>query len=290
MQRFPSSDILLSNPVLMKRFFTLLLVLFLSVSAGAQLNNYAVGDVAPDFTVTDIHGQTHQLSDYAGKWVVIDFYAYWCGPCLAISQQVNDFYTKYGCNGYDIVLISIEYEGTNQDVELIEQASGSPNPTPSASGQEGAGAAVHNLYGVAAFPTLVLIGPDGKFKSTQIPLYQSMIVAVIEGTIMNAGGTEALVEHSCSALGVDENMIAVSSVYPNPSDGKAALRMNQLNPGPVDITIYSISGTKLITSSQQVASGEAEISLDLSELAAGTYFVQLKSGEQSSEMMPVIRH
>ena len=53
----------------MKKYcFTLLATLLLSVQVNAQLNNYTTGDTAPDFTVTDIHGQTHHLSDYEGKW------------------------------------------------------------------------------------------------------------------------------------------------------------------------------------------------------------------------------
>ena len=50
-------------------FYTLLSVLlFIPFVSNAQLNNFSAGDAAPDFTVTDIHGQTHTLSDYSGKW------------------------------------------------------------------------------------------------------------------------------------------------------------------------------------------------------------------------------
>jgi len=274
----------------MKKYcFTLLATLLLSVQVNAQLNNYTTGDTAPDFTVTDIHGQTHHLSDYEGKWVVIDFYAYWCGPCLAIAQQVNDFYTKYGCNGYDIVMISVEYEGTNEQVELIEQSMGNVNSTPSISGLEGGGAAVHNLYGVAAFPTLVLIGPDGTFKSTDIPLYQSMIVALIEGTITNAGGSAALVPYSCSALGLDETVAEHYSVYPNPATDDAIVKISLPATGSLDVELYSISGTKL-SSSKVDAAGQTEIPIELSELAAGTYFVRVISGDTTSPMIPLVKN
>ena len=149
----------------MKKIITSLsFVLALGLSQ-AQLNNYSVGQTAPDFTVTDLEGHTHHLSDYAGKWVIVDFFAYWCGPCAATAPTINEFYKKYGCNDYDIVVLGLEYEGTTAQTQDFEDANGGdPNhPTPTVSGLDGGAAAVHSAYGPAAFPTIVLIGADGTF-------------------------------------------------------------------------------------------------------------------------------
>ena len=80
-----------------QNFYTLLAsLLFIPFVSNSQLNNYSAGDAAPDFTVTDIHGQSHTLSDYAGKWVMVDLYAYWCGPQFFLQVKMFFFYKKIG--------------------------------------------------------------------------------------------------------------------------------------------------------------------------------------------------
>ena len=44
--------------------------------------NFWAGQTAPDFTLTDIKGKTHKLSDYRGKNVMLTFWATWCAPCI----------------------------------------------------------------------------------------------------------------------------------------------------------------------------------------------------------------
>lgn len=52
------------------------LAMFASVGAFAQLQGHNVGDNAPNFTGTDMDGNTHSLSQYAGKYIILDLFAY----------------------------------------------------------------------------------------------------------------------------------------------------------------------------------------------------------------------
>lgn len=67
-----------------------------------------IGKVAPDFTFPDINGNMISLSSFKGKYVLIDFWASWCGPCRKESPNVQKQYQLYKDKGFEVVSVSID--------------------------------------------------------------------------------------------------------------------------------------------------------------------------------------
>jgi peroxiredoxin len=67
-----------------------------------------LGKVAPDFTFPDINGKQVSLSSFKGKYVLIDFWASWCGPCRSESPNVQKQYQIYKDKGFEVVSVSID--------------------------------------------------------------------------------------------------------------------------------------------------------------------------------------
>jgi len=70
----------------------------------------SVGHKAPDFTVQGINGKPIKLSDYKGKYVMLDFWASWCGPCRQENPNVVKQYHKFNSKGFNILGISLDTE------------------------------------------------------------------------------------------------------------------------------------------------------------------------------------
>ena len=121
----------------------------------------AVGTDAatPDFTLFDTEGNTFSLSSLRGKWVVLDFWATWCGPCLASMPHLKDYYQKYA-GKFEIVGIANQSE-EEAWVKMVKEMElpwiNVINPKGVSKEKD-----LTNIYNIEGFPTYIILNKEGK--------------------------------------------------------------------------------------------------------------------------------
>ena len=129
-----------------------------------QLENVQIGKVAPEFSLPDTAGVSVSLSDFRGKYVLLDFWASWCPPCRRENPNVVKAFNEYKDKNFTIVGISLD-----KDKSKWMKAIADDNLTwTHLSDLKYWDSEIPALYGVRGIPANVLLDPDGVIVAKNI--------------------------------------------------------------------------------------------------------------------------
>lgn len=140
-----------------------------------------IGATAPEFALEDIDGNMLRLSDLRGKYVLVDFWGTWCGPCRASTPSLVELYGKLKDKNFEMVSIATNERSDDYWKKVIEDEHMTwrhLNDSHSAVGKE-----IQPAYAVMGVPSCFLIGPDGKIVLKGHPMG---ILGQVEETVVSA--------------------------------------------------------------------------------------------------------
>jgi thiol-disulfide isomerase/thioredoxin len=145
-------------------FYSLAVALTLAACDSGEPQSPLVGKPAPGFQIPAVSRAVGDVSleQYRGKVVLLDFWATWCGPCLAIMPHIDELQKKYRDKG--LVVIGI----TTEDPKVVDGWKESTGRTVSYELLADLSAQANRDYGVTNLPTTVLIGRDGKVRHVEV--------------------------------------------------------------------------------------------------------------------------
>ncbi|MEW9110909.1 thiol-disulfide oxidoreductase ResA [Cytobacillus gottheilii] len=138
-----------------------------------DIRKVAINEKAPDFVLTDMEGNKHQLSDYEGQGVFLNFWGTWCKPCEKEMPYMNNQYKQFKEQGVQVLAVNI-----NESDFAVNKFTSRYNldfPIVIDKGE------VMEAYGIGPLPTTFLVDKDGiVIKRLESGMTEAMIKGYME--------------------------------------------------------------------------------------------------------------
>lgn len=136
----------------------------------------AVGDRLPDFTLPDLNGTIHRLSDHTGKYLLLDFWASWCGPCVAAIPELREVWES---NKDILTVIGISLDDSKQEwAKAVEK-----HAVPWLDLNAPTGSEILGCFHVTTIPRQIIVSPDGIVIASWEGFKQGMVKSKLQESI-----------------------------------------------------------------------------------------------------------
>jgi peroxiredoxin len=132
----------------------------------AKARRLAEGVLAPDFSQPDPTGKLVRLSDFRGKYVLVDFWASWCRPCREESPYLVTAYQQYQSHNFTVLGVSLDRPSGRE--AWLKAISADKLPGTQVSDLKDFQNEAAKLYSIHSIPQNVLVGPDGRIVAKNI--------------------------------------------------------------------------------------------------------------------------
>jgi len=132
--------------------------------------DWSVGAVIPDFAFTDFNGQPRHLSEFRGKYLLLEFWGVWCKPCVAEIPNLKAAYEKYKSRGFEV--LGMDYEplekgkdpitATKETLEMVKKFASEKGMTWTQATPESVKDIIEKRFQIRGFPRTILLDPQGK--------------------------------------------------------------------------------------------------------------------------------
>lgn len=119
---------------------------------------FGAGDEAPDIQLTLMNGQAARLSDLRGKYVLLQFWGSWCGPCRQENPHLVELYRKYHEKGFEVFSIGLEFNPNAWKNAILNDQLEWPYHSMESANFDGP---LAKQYNIKSIPSTFLLNPQG---------------------------------------------------------------------------------------------------------------------------------